>query len=236
MLDMNLRRLVAASAIGLGLLSAPANAQFNVSDHVWSSGPDAVCWGPGCWTFNGEPLPLKTFPEGIKTGGEFPDHAWDTVRQPVPPNDWHWYVILPSGVKITFWFAWGDLDLQGIDVQIFESLDLAQPDWTFNVHNDADLYQIIVGPDMNGPIIWEAPWSGYPANLPPDWVQSNASRSYAVPCYPDCDMNGTLNILDFLCFQNAFTNGDPYADCNGDGNLNILDFLCLQNAFVVGCD
>jgi hypothetical protein len=54
-------------------------------------------------------------------------------------------------------------------------------------------------------------------------------------CFPDCDNNGALNILDFVCYQQAFVAGDPNADCDGNGSLNILDFVCYQQAFLAGC-
>lgn len=54
-------------------------------------------------------------------------------------------------------------------------------------------------------------------------------------CVPDCDGNGNLNILDFVCFQGLFSSGDPKADVNGDCVLNILDFVAFQGAFVAGC-
>ncbi|MCH7792109.1 MAG: hypothetical protein IID31_07515 [Planctomycetes bacterium] len=55
-------------------------------------------------------------------------------------------------------------------------------------------------------------------------------------CYADCDVNGTLDIFDFLCFQNSFVLGEPYAcDCDPDPVCDIFDFLCFQNAFVAGC-
>ncbi|MCH7792421.1 MAG: hypothetical protein IID31_09110 [Planctomycetes bacterium] len=55
-------------------------------------------------------------------------------------------------------------------------------------------------------------------------------------CYPDCDGNGSLDIFDFLCFQNGFVNGEPYAcDCDPDPACDIFDFLCFQGAFVGGC-
>jgi hypothetical protein len=66
---------------------------------------------------------------------------------------------------------------------------------------------------------------------------------YAIEsCYADCDQStgaGVLDIFDFLCFQNAFVNSDPYAcDCDvttGPLVCDIFDFLCFQNAFVGGC-
>jgi hypothetical protein len=54
-------------------------------------------------------------------------------------------------------------------------------------------------------------------------------------CYADCDGNETLDVFDFLCFQDAFVQGDPYADCDGNTVLDVFDFLCFQDAFVVGC-
>jgi hypothetical protein len=54
-------------------------------------------------------------------------------------------------------------------------------------------------------------------------------------CFPDCDENGALNILDFVCYQGKFQAGDPGADCDGNGMLNILDFVCFQGEFQAGC-
>jgi len=54
-------------------------------------------------------------------------------------------------------------------------------------------------------------------------------------CYADCDGGGTLDIFDFLCFQDAFTVMDPYADCDGNTIFDIFDFLCFQDAFATGC-
>jgi len=56
------------------------------------------------------------------------------------------------------------------------------------------------------------------------------------PCLADCNGDGVLNILDFICFQALFESGDVLADCNGDGLLNILDFICFQAAFEQGCN
>jgi hypothetical protein len=56
-----------------------------------------------------------------------------------------------------------------------------------------------------------------------------------VGCFADCDGNGALNILDFVCYQGLFQSGDPNADCDDNGSLNILDFVCFQGAFQDGC-
>ncbi|MFM9996725.1 MAG: hypothetical protein ACKVU4_13110 [Phycisphaerales bacterium] len=55
------------------------------------------------------------------------------------------------------------------------------------------------------------------------------------PCYPDCNVSGTLTVADFGCFQSKYVLGDPYADCNGSGNLTVADFGCFQGKYVVGC-
>ncbi|MCA9279277.1 MAG: hypothetical protein R3B58_13535 [Phycisphaerales bacterium] len=54
-------------------------------------------------------------------------------------------------------------------------------------------------------------------------------------CYPDCDGNGVLSILDFSCFTNAYSSGDPYADCDGNSLFNVFDYICFGNAFAAGC-
>jgi glucose/arabinose dehydrogenase len=54
-------------------------------------------------------------------------------------------------------------------------------------------------------------------------------------CAADFDEDGALTILDFIAFQQAFTNAHPSADCDKNGTLNILDFVCFQTTFQAGC-
>ena len=54
-------------------------------------------------------------------------------------------------------------------------------------------------------------------------------------CPADCDRSGSLDIFDFLCFQNHFAVADPRADCDASGVLDFFDFLCFQDAFGAGC-
>ena len=63
----------------------------------------------------------------------------------------------------------------------------------------------------------------------------NVSVLPEASCYPDCDSSGSLDFFDFLCFQNAFANGEPYADCDNSGTHDFFDFLCFQNQFAFGC-
>ncbi|MFI4916435.1 MAG: GC-type dockerin domain-anchored protein [Phycisphaerales bacterium JB060] len=55
------------------------------------------------------------------------------------------------------------------------------------------------------------------------------------PCYADFDRNGTLDVFDFLAYQNAFSVSDYRADCDGCGSLDIFDFLCFLTLFNDGC-
>jgi len=70
----------------------------------------------------------------------------------------------------------------------------------------------------------------HPDPTPNDCVES-AGRS----CYADCDENGNLDGLDFICFQDAYLVGSSGADCDRNGGLDIFDFLCFQDAFTSGC-
>ncbi|NRA57910.1 MAG: bifunctional metallophosphatase/5'-nucleotidase [Phycisphaerales bacterium] len=54
-------------------------------------------------------------------------------------------------------------------------------------------------------------------------------------CYADFNLDGGVDLFDFLAFQNAFNDGDLSADCDRDGELDLFDFLCFQNAFDTGC-
>lgn len=51
--------------------------------------------------------------------------------------------------------------------------------------------------------------------------------------YGDANLDGMVNISDFLALQNNFGNSGGWAggDFNGSGNVNISDFLLLQNSF-----
>ncbi|MCC6659898.1 MAG: hypothetical protein IT437_03330 [Phycisphaerales bacterium] len=68
-------------------------------------------------------------------------------------------------------------------------------------------------------------------------LTNNARQAGAVsvPCYPDCNNDGALNLSDFGCFTTKFALGDGYADCNGDGVRNLSDFGCFTTKFALGC-
>ena len=56
------------------------------------------------------------------------------------------------------------------------------------------------------------------------------------PCPADFNKDGSIDVLDFVAFQSAFSVEDPSADCDGDALFKILDFICFQQAFAAGCD
>jgi hypothetical protein len=63
----------------------------------------------------------------------------------------------------------------------------------------------------------------------------------AAPCYANCDGSTTtpvLNVLDFICFQTKYAQGDSAANCDNSTTepvLNVLDFICFQSAYATGC-
>jgi alpha-tubulin suppressor-like RCC1 family protein len=60
-------------------------------------------------------------------------------------------------------------------------------------------------------------------------------------CYANCDMSTTspvLSILDYNCFLNAYSEGDPSANCDGSTTppvLSVNDYNCFVNAYTAGC-
>lgn len=73
------------------------------------------------------------------------------------------------------------------------------------------------------------PTPGYdPAEVTITWTADMA-------CPADCNQDGTLDILDFVCFQQAFMAEAPLADCDFSASWSILDFVCFQQTFAKGC-
>jgi hypothetical protein len=54
-------------------------------------------------------------------------------------------------------------------------------------------------------------------------------------CAADCNGDGELSVLDFVCFQNEWVGQSAAGDCDGSGRFDILDFVCFQGLFVQGC-
>ncbi len=54
-------------------------------------------------------------------------------------------------------------------------------------------------------------------------------------CRGDCDGSGVLDFFDLLCFQNAFSQGDPAGDCDHNGLFDLNDYSCMKEALVRGC-
>jgi len=59
--------------------------------------------------------------------------------------------------------------------------------------------------------------------------------AYERQCPADCNADGQLNILDFVCFQGQWQAQAFAADCDANGQFDILDFVCFQGAFQLGC-
>jgi len=75
-----------------------------------------------------------------------------------------------------------------------------------------------------------------PESFDPSDVQPEITAMYVgAPCYADFDRSGTLDVFDFLAYQNAFAVENYRADCDGCGSLDVFDFLCFLRAFDDGC-
>lgn len=55
------------------------------------------------------------------------------------------------------------------------------------------------------------------------------------PCGGDFNVDGELNILDFVAYQLAWQAQDTQADLNGDGVFSQIDFIWFQERFLEGC-
>ncbi|MBL9032843.1 MAG: hypothetical protein JNM80_14200 [Phycisphaerae bacterium] len=54
-------------------------------------------------------------------------------------------------------------------------------------------------------------------------------------CYADCNRDGRLDTIDFLCFQDQYVRGDAYANCTVDTRINVADYICFISKFAAGC-
>ncbi|MFN0132052.1 MAG: hypothetical protein ACKVW3_05915 [Phycisphaerales bacterium] len=54
-------------------------------------------------------------------------------------------------------------------------------------------------------------------------------------CYADCNRDGRLDVIDFLCFQDQYARGDAYANCTVDTRINVADYICFMNKYAAGC-
>lgn len=64
------------------------------------------------------------------------------------------------------------------------------------------------------------------------WVLINGADA---GCPADCNADGSLSILDFVCFQAEWQAQSPLGDCDNNGVFNIIDFVCFQTLFQAGC-
>jgi hypothetical protein len=189
---------------------------------------------------------------------EFPAPMWEII-DPFEPNQFVLHLI-PNTDKITFNLNPNQhVDAVRFDFRDHESNFLGNPSSTFLVRGASGDFITGVASQL---MTWETftffseepgKLTGQPiGDIVEIMVQSanafqggfidNISINVVDNCYPDCDTStgvGTLDIFDFLCFQDSFVNADPYAcDCDtttGPLVCDIFDFLCFQNAFVAGC-
>ncbi|MCA9277499.1 MAG: hypothetical protein H6815_01775 [Phycisphaeraceae bacterium] len=100
-------------------------------------------------------------------------------------------------------------------------------------------------------------WIGISRNGPDEWIRTIASHQghllmagefdsvgelsspgfarLELTCYADCDESGMIDMFDYICFGNAYTNNEPYADCDSNSTFNIFDYICFGSAYATGC-
>lgn len=54
-------------------------------------------------------------------------------------------------------------------------------------------------------------------------------------CVADVNLDGELNVGDFLSYLDLYSAGGPAADYNRDGAVNVQDLLAFMSAYSVGC-
>ena len=54
-------------------------------------------------------------------------------------------------------------------------------------------------------------------------------------CAADCNADGRLDVLAFMCFLNDYAAFDPYANTQADGFFNVQDFVAFMDRFAAGC-
>ena len=114
-----------------------------------------------------------------------------------------------------------------------DPIDVLSFDWEADVNSG---YVVEYTTSTETMVVWKGPLGD---EVGVDWVPIEADVLFQVTpgavCPPDCNGDGQLNILDFVCFQNEWVNQTAQGDCDGNGEFNILDFVCYQNDFVQGC-
>ena len=243
----------ATIALAAALASA-AHAQQTVYDNFTDDHDGfGYNWGIG-WTVAGEDVPQQY---GVEQAIAFTPAASGALADVYVPV---WYVPFAGGAdEVTVHIATNDGAPPTPD-DILESWLLTEfPDW-----NDwAPPHHLVSQdhPQLDADAsywIWmqggPTTWCGWAHNSDPtltlphtlrreneDWLPifnetASALRvDVADACPADCNGDGTLNVLDFVCFQTAWQNQTPAGDCDDNGLYDILDFVCYQGRFQQGC-
>ena len=92
--------------------------------------------------------------------------------------------------------------------------------------------------DWSGNLYSFDPTTGYQRTLLLSGLGAHDGLANVTPsdaCAADCNGDGQLNVLDFVCFQTEWQNQTALGDCDGNGLYDILDFVCFQGEFQQGC-
>jgi hypothetical protein len=151
-----------------------------------------------------------------------------SAEDPPAPEDVRWTtpvhpsaLIAPFGSSVsppTIWFDVGD---------ILEPLPGGQVVGVYDTSGAPVIISTLSGQILVNGVEWD------------DWGQAAqvaiGQTYWLATCMPDFDKSGSLDLFDFLEFQNLFAARDPRADVDRDGRFELFDFLTFQNAFALGC-
>jgi len=133
------------------------------------------------------------------------------------------------------WF----IGLNGLDMapggEWIESIELAMYPWDAGTDSGTNFGSADEDTDPQEPIstlVGEFPFF----DLPPVSTLTLTLLSVEVTCDADCNADGSLDVLDFVCFQSEWQAQSELGDCNGDGAYDVLDFVCFQGLFTAGCE
>ena len=208
--------LVAGLPEGLDVLDISQD-QSTVVGYILTSGPPAPTYVPQRLVLGG---PLHTLPllPGMLWGIAHAASADGSTVVGQGGPDYPWFIggDMRAVNRAFIWTATGGTQLLST---YLAAQGLSTSGWTLVSANAiSDNGRTIVGTAMDG--------TGAIRAFVASWSEL---------CYPDCNVDGSLTVGDFGCFQTKFVAADPYADCNADGSFTVADFGCFQTEFVAGC-
>jgi hypothetical protein len=119
----------------------------------------------------------------------------------------------------------GDGIIDGADLDYIYAQFCGNPFVTDNQANWSSLAEaagVDLSCDLNGDLVVD---------------QADVTEFYSIlgTCRVDTNLDGQINVADFLAFLALYASGSCRADFNADGQVNVADFLTFLSAYAAGC-